>query len=335
LTALAVQGRDVKLSEDRIEGYRHFVNKIWNAARLVLMNTEDFSLDGLDRNELPLELSDRWILSRLNQTAESVTTSLSGYRFNEAAQTLYDFVWHQYCDWYLELIKPRLYGDDPVGRRTVQYVALQALDGLLRLLHPFMPFLTEEIWQQVKTSVGAKEESITMASWPVSEGALHCPESEQDMELIQKVIMAIRNMRGDMNVPPSKQVRVIISGDGQQSLEKVERFQEHVLRLAKVESLELGQDLARPRQALSALVDGLQMYLPLEGLVDVELEAKRLRKEIGRLEGLLRDCQTKLANQDFLSRAPESVLQGVRKKRDDYAANLEKLRRNLSAVSDA
>ena len=332
MVLITAQGQDAYFSEEKVAIGRNFANKIWNAARLVLMNSEDFSIDDIDPDTLPYSLADRWILSRLNRTVEAVTGALSQYRFNEAAQTLYDFVWHQYCDWYLELLKPRLYGENAADRKTVQYVALLGLDGFLKLLHPFMPFITEEIWQRVEGRLRGASESIVSAQWPLVHQEQMDGKTEVEMNMLQRIIVAIRNMRGDMNIPPGKRVRVIVSGDGQRELKALSDFKDYVLQLAKVEDLLLGAKVARPKHALSAVVGNVEVFLPLEGVVDIELEAKRLRREIDRMSSLLEGCEKKLSNDDFLTKAPKEVLEGVRKKRDDYGSNLEKLQHNLAVV---
>ncbi|MFQ6093028.1 MAG: valine--tRNA ligase [bacterium] len=333
MVLITAQGQDAYFSEERVAVGRNFANKIWNGARLVLLNSQDFSPDDLEPERLPYSLADRWILSRFNRTVESVTESLTQYRFNEAAQTLYDFIWHQYCDWYLELIKPRLYGQDALDRRTVQYVALIVLDGFLKLLHPFMPFITEEIWQRVKQRVKGEGESIVIAQWPLSKEENVDGEAEQEMDTLQKVIVAIRNMRGEMNIPPGQQVRVIVSGDGQREVETVDRYKEYVLHLAKVERLGLGQGLPRPKNALSAVVGGLEVFLPLEGVVDLEVEKTRLAREIARISSQLAQSEKKLQDGNFVRRAPKAVVDRERKKREEYVASLEKLQRNLEIIN--
>jgi valyl-tRNA synthetase len=335
MVLITAQGQDAYFSEEKVAIGRNFANKIWNAARLVLNNTEDFSPEGLRPEALPYSLADRWILSRLNGTIERVTESLSQYRFNEAAQTLYDFIWHQYCDWYLELIKPVLYGPDPEARRTVQYVALKVLDDFLRTLHPFMPFITEEIWQRLKSRIRHQEAGIVVAQWPQIRSEYSDEEAEEEMETLQKLIVAIRNMRGDMKIPPGQEVNILVSGDGRKRLQTVRSHQRYILLLAKVEELHLGERLNRPKQALSAVVDEMEVFLPLQGLVDIELESKRLRKEIDRVNGLLEVCERKLANPAFVEKAPEEVIRGVQKKCGDYTANLEKLKRNFAAITDS
>jgi valyl-tRNA synthetase len=333
MVLITAQGQDAYFSEEKVAIGRNFANKLWNASRLILMNSEDFTPEDLEPELLPYSLADRWILSRLSRTIDSVTESLSQYRFNEAAQTLYDFVWHQYCDWYLELIKPRLYGDDERGRRTVQYVALLGLDGFLKLLQPFMPFITEEIWQKVRDRLKDEGESIVIAPWPVPEKKHFDEQVEQDMETLQRVIVAIRNMRGDMNIPPGQQVRVVISGDGQRDLETIGHFREYILHLAKVENLDVGKGLGKPKNAISAVVGELEVFLPLEGLVDLEVERNRLEREIDRISRQLLTTEKKLQDENFVQRAPKGVVDREREKREDYEANLEKLRRNLKILA--
>ncbi|UCE17401.1 MAG: valine--tRNA ligase [Gemmatimonadota bacterium] len=333
MVLITAQGQDAFFSEEKVVIGRNFANKIWNASRLILMNSEDFKPDGPEPEELSLTLSDRWILSRLHRTVGNVTESLTQYRFNEAAQILYDFVWHQYCDWYLELIKPRLYGQDEQERRTVQYIALVVLDGFLRLLHPFMPFITEEIWQEVKDRVKHQGQSIVIAPWPQAEGRRLDAAVEREMETVQKVVVAIRNMRGDMNIPPGQQVRILISGDGQRDLETIEHCKEYVLHLAKVENLDIGRGVKRPKNACSAVVGELEVFLPLEGVINLEVERKRLELEIDRISGQLENAEKKLQDENFVHRAPQEVVDRERLKREDYETSLKKLHRNLEILT--
>ena len=333
MVLITAQGQDAYFSEEKVAIGRNFANKIWNGSRLILLNSEDFVTDDVDPERLPYTLADRWILSRLHRTIEHVTESLTQYRFNEAAQTLYDFVWHQYCDWYLELIKPRLYGDVERERRTVQYVALVVLDGFLKLLHPFMPFITEEIWQRVKYRFNHDGESIVVAPWPARETLRLDDRVEREMDILQRVIVAIRNMRGEMNIPPGQEVRVVISGDGQKDLETIDCFQEYIMHLAKVENLNVGHRLERPKNAFSAVIGELEVFLPLEGLVDLEVERERLEREIDRISQQMVKTEQKLQDENFVQRAPQRVVDREREKREDYRANLEKLERNLKILT--
>ena len=333
MVLITAQGQDAYFSEEKVAVGRNFANKIWNAARLVLMNSEDFSPEHLDPHTLPASLADRWILSRLNRTIKEVTASLSHYRFNEAAQILYDFMWHQYCDWYLELTKPRFYGSDAEDRRVVQHVALSVLETFLKLLHPFMPFITEEIWQRVKERLTYSGESIVVADWPVSDEAWIDETIEEEMETLQKVVVAVRNMRGDVNIPPRQKVKVIVSGDGRQEVETIDRFREYVVQLAGAGELECGQGIGRPKNALSAVVDGLEVFVPLEGVVELDVERTRLEREIDRLSRQVALTEEKLQDEHFVQRAPNAVVERERTKKEEFMASLEKLQRNLRMIS--
>ena len=235
LAALAVQGRDLKLSEDRIEGYRHFVNKIWNAARFCGPHLESFSLKDLqDGLPDPALETNRWIISRVGQVLQAVQEGIEQFRFNEAAHQLYHFIWHEFCDWYLELIKPGLYqGEDTEERRATQRTLFQVLAAVLRLVHPFMPFVSEKLWQQV---MGTRD-SILNAGWPRAEDFPPDPEAQKNLSLVQGVIYEVRNLRGEMNIPPSKNVEVWLRCPDPDLREIVTRYQENILILTKADRL--------------------------------------------------------------------------------------------------
>lgn len=331
---ITAEGQDAYFSEGRVEVGRNFANKIWNAARLVLMNTRDFDPGDIELDGLNLTLADRWILSCYNRVVERITASLSQYRFNEAAHTLYDFVWHQYCDWYLELTKSRFYRpNNRVDGDTARFVALFVLDGFLRLLHPFIPFITEELWQQFRHEFGqALPESIVIAKWPEVDERLFDQKAEEQMNTIQAVIDQIRNIRGEINIPLSKRTDVLIKGGEGEALKCLHRNRHYLFDLAKVGSLTVGKDLAKPKISASGVVGDLEIYLPLEGLFDLEVERARLEKEIDRVSKQLEGVRKKLMNEDFLQRAPKEVVEREKKKGKDYQSKLEKLERNLGVV---
>jgi valyl-tRNA synthetase len=326
LAAFSAQGRDVRMSEERIEGYKFFINKIWNATRFSLLNLADFPADA---PRLPGDESaaDRWIRARLNRTVGEVTRGLDEYRFNEAAAAVYQFVWHEVCDWYLELVKPVLYGqEDPAGRRAAQKTLLDVLTTSLKLLHPFMPFLTEEIWQALKADGG----SIMVSEFPAEDEAAGDPAAEGEMALIMEAITRIRNIRGEMNVAPSLKLRVVLSApdEGRRILLESGRF--YLTNLANLEALTIGTQLAEPKGAATAVAGPVMVYVLLAGVIDVDLEKARLAKEILRIEKDLAVVARKLANPDFLAKAAEAV---VRKEQEKSRAFGEK-RAALEAALD-
>jgi len=308
LTAMATTGRDIKFDLGRIEGYRNFCNKLWNAARFVLMNVEgeDTGLDGQARTPT---LADRWIQDRLQRTATTVTAQLDAYRFDLAAQALYDFTWHDYCDWYLELCKPVLNSDaDAPTKRATRHTLVQVLEALLRLLHPIMPFITETIWNNVKAAAGVEARFLIERPW-VGVGDFPAdPAAGVELEWVQGFITGLRRIRAEMDIAPGKPVPVLIQNwsDTDQS-----RYLEHrglLDFLARPESVTwLHADEEAPESAL-ALVGDLRLLIPLAGLIDKDAELKRLEKEIAKLDRNLEQSEARLGNESFVARAPAEVV---------------------------
>ncbi|MBW2070729.1 MAG: valine--tRNA ligase [Deltaproteobacteria bacterium] len=326
LAAFAAQGRDIRLSEERIEGYRHFVNKIWNASRFTLMN-----LDGLTPPQhVPAvkTLADRWVLSRLQRVTDQVTRAQESYHFNDAANVLYQFTWHEFCDWYLEMIKPVLYSGDEENRHLTQQVLAHCLSVLLRLLHPIMPFVTEELWAHLHPDEG----SIMTAPFPVVASQLINEQAEEKMNLLMGVITAIRNIRGEMNIAPAAQVEAVVLGS-QAAAEVVAAHEQYVKDLARLKDIKVGTDQERPRVAASAVVGQLEIFVPLAGVLDFAEERKRLQKEISKLEPQLTRSTQKLANEDFINRAPGDIVQKERQKAERLSLKLQKLKGQLDRLA--
>lgn len=329
LTILAVQGRDVKLSEDRIEGYKHFINKIWNASRLVLMNL-DLAPGAVSLPEKPRSLAHRWILSRLEGIFDEIDRSVTDYSFNQYAHAIYHFVWHEYCDWYLELIKPELYGDDPAIKAEAQAVAAGVLGRILQLLHPIMPFVTEEIWQKLPGTTG----SIMASSLPAPEPKRLDPDAEDRMDTVMAIINAIRNIRGEMNVPPAMKVHVVCLCQRDEEIGLIEEQARSVKDLARVSDLtvRMAEEGAKPRHSAGAVAKNIEVYVILADILDFDAESKRLEKELGRVEKELTGAQKKLSNEDFLQRAPADVIEKEREKSARLAEKADKLRRQLQTI---
>jgi valyl-tRNA synthetase len=323
LAALAAQGRDIKLSEDRIEGYRHFVNKIWNSARLVLMNLED---EEHELQEANVSLPDRWLLSRLHQVSREITKALEEYRFNDAASLCYQFVWHEFCDWYLEMAKEGLYSSETSSRRSTTAVLVKALKTILKLLHPFMPFVTEEIWQRLPDT----KESIMVAEFPEASEFPCDDQALKEMNLIMGAITGIRNIRGEMNVPPAKKIDVMIDAPDPADRTVIRDHVGHIRALAKVESVEVGSSIAKPEASATAVFGSNQVHVVLKGLIDFEEEKKRIGKEIKKIEKDYELSKTKLSNPQFLEKAPEEIIDSVKEKVEFMHQQLDKLRRNLN-----
>ncbi|TMQ66186.1 MAG: valine--tRNA ligase [Candidatus Eisenbacteria bacterium] len=316
-------GQDLLFDEKRVETGRFFANKLWNAARLVSLRLGEEDPRTIRESSLRLTLADRWILSRFSHAVKDTTRNLKTYRFQEAAHAIYHFTWNEYCDWYLEMAKPRWADEaDPVDRRTARWVAWKILDGILRLLHPFMPFVTEEIWQ----ALPSEGELLATASWPRARRAWFDAEAERQVGFLKDVVVAVRNLRVENGLPPGRKVPVVMRGTPQQ-LDLVELLSEQVRPLARIEQLHLARDGSRPTVAASAVVHGAEVFLPLEGLVDLDEERARLAREADKLLTDLESTKRKLRNQDFLRKARSDVVERERQRLVALEETLGKLRR--------
>jgi len=338
LAAFAAQGRDIKLAPERIEGYRNFANKIWNASRFVFMNLEKDFTPNAELVMSDTALADRWILSRLNTAAREVQCALADYRFNDAASALYHFIWHEYCDWYLELSKPSLYLDTGSPERTAtQTVLVHVLETALRLLHPIMPFITEEIWQTLpeerrsQKSEGRKD-SIMIAAYPVADEKLINAEIERDMQMVMDLIMAIRNIRGEMNIVPSLQISVIVKVKDQELGNHLEKSAGYVRTLARVDTLRIGISESKPATAATAVIKGAEVYVPLEGVLDLAQERDRLRKEIAKIARDIEVFSKKLSNKNFVDKAPKDVVEKDTARLEEFRVKLDKLQQGLKML---
>ena len=338
LAAFAAQGRDIKLATERIEGYRNFANKIWNASRFVFMNLEeDFA-----PNAAPLtdnsSLADRWILSRLHSVNKEVQSALSQYRFNDAASQLYHFIWHEYCDWYLELSKPALnQAPGSAGRKATQTALAHVLETALRLLHPFMPFITEEIWQLIPGGVrrqadGTQRESIMVSPYPQADSNRINPEIEQDMQMVMDVILAIRNIRGEMNIAPSLQIHAIVKTETDELGDHLKRSVGYVTTIARLKDISIGAAEKKPRAAATGVIKGAEIYIPLEGIIDLTQERDRLQKEIAKISKDIEIFSKKLSNRDFVDKAPKAVVEKDTAKLEEFKAKREKLEQSLKML---
>ncbi|MGD9033740.1 MAG: valine--tRNA ligase [Desulfobacteraceae bacterium] len=324
LAALAAQGRDIKLSEDRISGYRHFVNKIWNSARLVLMNLDkDMEVDAKDIIHV---LPERWILTRLGQVSDEMAQAIDEYRFNDAATLCYQFVWHEFCDWYLEMAKPALYGEDESLKRTSKFVLQESLAAVLRLIHPFMPFATEEIWQRLPASQG----SIMAARFPQASDFISDPQALKEMDLVIGVITGVRNIRGEMNIAPSKRVDIVIEMPDEKDANIIRQNMVHVHNLAKVDSVSIESKVSKPEASATAVSGQNQIHVLLKGILDFNEERKRLRKEIKKIEKDMEIPTKKLSKREFVEKAPPEIVAQVRMKAESMRLKLDKLNQNLN-----
>jgi len=327
LAAFAAQGRDIKMSEKRVDGYRHFINKLWNATRFALMHL-DHGYQELDLQSL--SLPDKWILSRLQQATADVTAALDSYRFNEAAGAIYNFVWHEFCDWYLEAIKPALY--DKEGQEKVEVtraVLWRVLRDTLVLLHPFIPFVTEEIWHHMPGTEG----SIMKAAHPADAAeTFQYPESEAEMALVMEVITGIRNVRGEMNIAPSLSLQVQVQSEDEPTRQIITRHQDLIINLAKLDSLTVEKLGQRPKSSATAVVSRASIFVSLEGIIDFAKETNRLEKEIKKLAAELGTVAKKLGNEGFLNKAPADVIEKVRQKQSALLEKQQKIQTNLDKI---
>jgi valyl-tRNA synthetase len=332
LAALTMPGSDLKLSESRTEGYRHFANKIWNASRFALMNLDGFKVDEIAHGTPPEDFSlpDRWIRGRLNQVIREVHRSLEEYKFNEASHTLYHFIWHEFCDWYLELTKLYLYKEgDPKRRNLTQQTLVEVLDAILRLLHPFMPFITEEIWQKLP---GRREnESIMVGELPKPHERYDDETVANEMGLIIEITNALRNIRGEMNLPPGEQISVLFRTKAEAVERILQENQSFIQFLALVKEFKFGWDLQKPVYSAFVVIRDVEIFVPMERS-RMEEEAKRLQKEILKIEKESGLVMKKLSNEQFLSKAPPEVVQEVKEKSLEFRTQREKLEEGLNKI---
>ncbi|QXM07448.1 valine--tRNA ligase [Crassaminicella indica] len=323
-------GNDMRFYMERVEANRNFANKLWNATRFVLMNLDK---EGFDKEKCmkSFTLADKWIVSRMNRVAKEVTDNLEKFELGMAVQKIYDFIWNEYCDWYIELVKPRLYGDDEDSKETALYVLTMVLENILKLLHPFMPFITEEIWQHLSTT---KEESVMISQWPKYDDAYVFEKEEKDMELIMDAIRSIRNIRAEMNVAASKKAKVIVVAS-EDAYKAIDTGKSYFMTLASASEVVLQSEKKDiPEDAMSAVVAGAEIFLPLDELVDFEKEMERLQKEKEKLEKELKRVNGKLSNQGFLAKAPANVVEEERQKQEKYQSMMDKVLERIDTMKN-
>jgi valyl-tRNA synthetase len=343
LAAFAAQGRDIKLSEERIEGYRHFINKLWNASRFSLVHLKNFHPDSFQMDAQQLSLADRWVLSRANRLVETVTRALDDYKFNEAASALYQFVWHEFCDWYLEIIKPVLYGQSSTGGsggagrqggsggddETTRAVLWTILNETVRLLHPFIPFVTEELWDKLPGTSG----SVMKAPWPTSSQERHDAEAEATMDLVMGITSGIRNIRSEMNVPPSLRVAATVQSPDKAVRQTLDEHGHIIVNLSKLEALTVTPPGDRPLSSATSVFGESTIFVSLKDVLDFEAEQARLNKELAKIDKELNGVEKKLRNEDFLKKAPQEVVEGVRANRERLVEKKNRLENQLNTVN--
>ena len=324
LAALASTGRDINWDMKRLEGYRNFCNKLWNASRFVLMNTEDQDC-GFNGGEMTLSLADRWILAEFNQTIKAYREALDNFRFDIAAGILYEFTWNQFCDWYLELTKPVMNGGSESELRGTRNTLVTVLEGLLRLAHPIIPFITETIWQRVKVISGITADTIMLQPFPEYNAAQVDEAALADTEWLKQAIVAVRNIRAEMNIAPGKPLELLLRGCSADAMRRVNDNRSFLLNLARLESITVLPADDKGPVSVTKIIDGAELLIPMAGLINKEDELARLAKEVAKIEGEIARIEGKLSNEGFVARAPEAVIAKEREKLDGYAEAKAKL----------
>jgi len=325
------KGNDVLYSDALIETGRNFANKIWNAARFSLTNAAE--IDGLSEpSDEVTELADRWILHRLNEVKKAVSDAYEEFRFLDVTHQLYEFFWNEFCAWYLEIIKDRFYNsEDTSSKRMAKYLMLKVLNESLKMLHPIMPFITEEIWQRVKEFYPEEtESSIMLAEFPEATEADTYPVEAAHMHLIFKIITAIRSIRKDMNVPPVEQVEIVIKDVDPVRCKILQDNRHYIKVMAKVEDIYIGDDGIKPEKSITTVVDDIEIYMPLEGLIDLDKERERLLKKLTKVELSLKKCVGKLKNKNFMENAPDNIIQQEHERQEQLENTIEKIKANIS-----
>jgi len=328
--SLASTGRDIKFDLGRTEGFRNFCNKIWNAARYVLMNSEEKQLaNSLDSKNL--SISDRWIISRFERAIKQVDLAMESYRFDLASQQLYEFIWNEYCDWYVELSKPTLWDEEknPENAQATRFVLIFILEKTLRLLHPFMPFITEEVWQKIAPLININGQSIMMESYPTYDRENIDEEAEEHIEWLKGVILSIRNIRGEMDISPAKSINILLRNGSLTDKERMEIHKPYLQKLAKLKDISWLEDGHEAPASATQRFDELEILVPLEGLIDVDAERSRLMKEINKLLSGLKAVETKLNNKKFVNNAPSSIVIKEREKKNQISSTLESFETQL------
>ena len=322
-------GQDIRFSIERVESTWNFANKIWNASRFALMNMDGMTFDEIDLTGKK-SVADTWILTRLNETIEQVTNQAEKYEFGEVGRSLYSFIWDDLCDWYIEMAKLPLYGEDETAKKMTRSVLAYVLDNTMRLLHPFMPFITEEIWQNLPH----EGESITIAAWPVVDESLSDKERASEMKLLMDIIRSVRNIRAEVNTPMSKEVPLYISTRDDATAEILEANRMYIDRFCNPETLTIGKDISAPSKSMSAIITGAELFLPLEGLLNIDDELARLSKELAKWQSEVKLVQGKLANERFVANAPEAVVAEERAKEQDYLEKYATVEKRMKVLKE-
>ncbi|MEO8778458.1 MAG: class I tRNA ligase family protein, partial [Rhodanobacter sp.] len=332
--ALASYSRTINFDIKRAEGYKAFCNKLWNAARFVLMNVEEGNrASGMEPRQEPVTEAERWILTRLKQTLAEVEQHFTSYRFDHLAQTLYEFVWNEYCDWFLELSKPALSGDDVAAAASTRHTLLVVLESVLRALHPIIPFITEEIWQGVGPKLGLVEDSLLQRPWPRSDEIVADDAATAEIEWFKNVLSGIRRIRSEMNISPAKVIPLLFADGDASDRARAAKFATQIAFLARTEAPRWIKAGSSEPAAAAAVVGTLRVMIPLAGLIDLDAEKTRLAKEIARIEVEIKKCEGKLGNANFVAHAPAEVVAQERQRITDWNTTVTALREQAQKLA--
>jgi valyl-tRNA synthetase len=335
LAALASTGRDINWDMKRLEGYRNFCNKIWNAARYVLSNTEEHDCGQNESNDYELTVADQWIISRLQHCEKNVSEAFTSYRFDLASQAIYEFVWNEYCDWYIELSKP-VFWDKNASASTLKgtrRTLIRVLEAILRMAHPIMPFITEEIWQRIKPLAGKNGETIMLEPYPIADTTLINTDAESTIEWVQSIIIGIRNIRGEMNIAPSATLPVFLQQGTNTDKERLTANEQYLKKLAKLESITWLDEKSEAPLSATQLVGNMKVLVPMAGFIDKDAEITRLNKEIDKINKEISKINDKLNNEKFVSNAPVEVVNKERERLNDFAAAINNLQQQLEKIA--
>ena len=326
---MAPQGLDVLFSKERLEIGRNFMNKLWNACRFISMNKPDNLVVGYSADETELRLPDKWILSRLNRAIKNYNKQMDRFHFNEAAKVLYDYIWNDFCDWYIEIAKTRFYSEDKNSKLITYDVCITSIRKILPLLHPYTPFITEELWSFFKSE---RANDLIISPWPTEDKGVINKEIDNKMMMLQDIISSVRAIRSRMNIPPSKKIELNIKSDEEQT-EFIDKNSELIIALARLDSYSAGSSVQKPSKSAAAVIHGMELYIPLGGLVDLDKERLQLNKRKTKIELLLSDIKKKLSNENFVSRAPEDIVKREQDKMIELKDELEKIDSNLNILT--
>jgi valyl-tRNA synthetase len=331
----AAPGRDMQLSDDSFVSARNFANKIWNASRFILMNASGVKWEkGFIMSVWPMELADRWILSEYRITVRDVTKALETYDIDVAARLLYEFFWSKYCDWYIELAKIRMNGENEPAKKAALSMLMELLSGILRMLHPIMPFITEELWQNLGGYFAhdGKNKSILTAPWPESDESKIDNVAIKEMGVLQEFVTAIRTVRSEMGVPPGKMITALVKAPSAEQKTFLEVNSQYIKTLAKIEKFEIGEGFEKPKQSAAAVAAGFEIIIPLAGIIDMDKELKRLQKDLASAEADQERCEKKFENEDFVKRAPETEILKMKERLAAAKQKVEHLKESIKTL---